>query len=142
MYRDCMDQLAREDIAAAAAAHRELGRDYDDAVAEGLVERIGTEIDRRVDARLALTGATPASAPGPKFRHPGIQPRPDQAGKPAVSRPISFGSIVLALGSMGIGIGAAGTVLSLSDGSAGRVWLVALIWVIIGVVNVSYSRRH
>ena len=47
-----MDQLARDDIAAAAAAHHELGRDYDGAVAEGLIERIGDEIDKRVDARL------------------------------------------------------------------------------------------
>jgi hypothetical protein len=139
-----MDQLAREDIAAAAAAHRELGRDYDDAVAEGLIERIGAEIDRRVDARLALTGATPAPAPaaGPHFRVPGLQSPSDAVAKPAASRPISFASIVLALGSMGIGIGAAGAVLSLGDGSAGGMWLVALIWVIIGAVNVSYSRRH
>jgi hypothetical protein len=126
-----MDQLAREDITAAAAAHRELGRDYDGAVAEGLIERIGTEIDRRIDARLALTGATPASP----------APAPGRQVQPATGRP-SFASIVLALGSMGIGIGAAGTVLSLSDSSGGRVWLVALIWIIIGIVNVSYSRRH
>jgi VIT1/CCC1 family predicted Fe2+/Mn2+ transporter len=53
MYRDCMDQATRNDIAAAAAAHQELGRDYDDAVAESLIERIGAEIDRRVDARLS-----------------------------------------------------------------------------------------
>jgi hypothetical protein len=50
-----MDQAARDDITAAVAAHSELGRDYDGAVAEGLIERIGTEIDRRVDARLAGT---------------------------------------------------------------------------------------
>jgi hypothetical protein len=52
MYRDAMDQATRNDIAAATAAHHELGRDYDDAVAEGLVDRIGAEIDKRVDARL------------------------------------------------------------------------------------------
>jgi len=52
MYRDAVDQATRNDIAAAAAAHRELGRDYDDAVAESLVDRIGVEIDKRVDARL------------------------------------------------------------------------------------------
>jgi hypothetical protein len=136
-----MDQLARDDITAAAAAHRELGRDYDAAVAEGLIERIGGEIDRRIDARLALTGATPAPAPGPKFRHPGMQPPPDQVAKPATGRP-SVASIVLALGSMGIGIGAAGTVLSLDNSSAGGIWLVVVIWIIIGAVNVSYSRRH
>jgi hypothetical protein len=53
MYRVVMDQRARDDIAAAAAVHRELGRDYDAAVAEGLIERIGDEIDKRVDARFA-----------------------------------------------------------------------------------------
>jgi hypothetical protein len=128
-----MDQLTRDDITAAAAAHRELGRDYDGAVAEGLIERIGSEIDRRIDARLALSGAA---------RVPSAAPEPAHPVKPATSRPISFASIVLALGSMGIGIGAAGTVLSLGDNTGGQMWLVALIWIIIGAVNVSYSRRH
>jgi hypothetical protein len=44
-------QLVQEDIVAPAAAHRDLGRDYDGAVAEGLIDRIGAEIDKRVDAR-------------------------------------------------------------------------------------------
>jgi hypothetical protein len=52
MYRDAVDQATRNDIAAAAAVHQELGRDYDDAVAESLVDRIGAEIDKRVDGRL------------------------------------------------------------------------------------------
>ena len=47
-----MDQLAKEDIAAAAAAHQELGPHFDGAVAESLVERIGAEIDKRVDQRM------------------------------------------------------------------------------------------
>jgi hypothetical protein len=47
-----VEQATRDDIAAAAAAHRELGREYDSAVAEGLVDRIGAEIDKRIDARL------------------------------------------------------------------------------------------
>ena len=56
----------RADIAAAAAVHRDLGPDYTDAVSEGLVERIGSEIDKRVDARLAQRGpAGPAAPPGP-----------------------------------------------------------------------------
>ena len=41
-----------EEVRAAAAAHHDLGPVYDTAVAEGLVERIGEEIDKRVDARL------------------------------------------------------------------------------------------
>lgn len=51
-YRDAVEQATRDDIAAAAAAHRELGSDYDSAVAEGLVDRIGAEIDKRIDSRL------------------------------------------------------------------------------------------
>ena len=45
-----MNADEREEIAASVAAHADLGPRYDDAVAEGLVERIGEEIDRRVDA--------------------------------------------------------------------------------------------
>jgi hypothetical protein len=52
MYRDAVEQATRDDIAAAAAAHRELGSDYDSAVAEGLVDRIGAEIDKRIEARI------------------------------------------------------------------------------------------
>jgi hypothetical protein len=62
MYLLAMDQRAREDIAAAAAAHHELGRDYDGAIAEGLIDRIGEEIDKRVDARLG-TRSRPARRP-------------------------------------------------------------------------------
>src|ERR1017187_2916362 len=40
------------EIRASVAAHQDLGSGYDEAVAEGLVERIGAEIDKRIDARL------------------------------------------------------------------------------------------
>jgi hypothetical protein len=132
MYLVPMDQLAREDIAAAAAAHHELGRDYDGAVAEGLIERIGEEIDKRVDARLGYRGDRPAPRDRPAYHDGGGQLNP--AARPAWS------VIVLAFGSMGFGIAAAGAVLSLGHQSSGA--LVALIWIIIGVINVSYSRRH
>jgi len=129
-----MDQLAREDIAAAAAAHQELGRDYDGAVAEGLIERIGEEIDKRVDARLGHRSDRPVQRDRHAY-HDGGQLSP--AARPAWS------VIVLAFGSMGFGIAAAGAVLSLGHQSSGAAEvLVALIWIIIGVINVSYSRRH
>ena len=51
------------EIRASVGAHADLGPGYEDAVAEGLVERIGAEIDKRIEARLAQTGA--AGAPGP-----------------------------------------------------------------------------
>ena len=58
------------EIRASVAAHADLGPGYDDAVAEGLVERIGAEIDRRIDARLGQFGAVPGAGdpvapPGP-----------------------------------------------------------------------------
>jgi hypothetical protein len=130
-----MDQLAREDIAAAAAAHHELGREYDGAVAEGLIERIGEEIDKRVDARLGHRGDGPAQRQRPAYHDRGGQL--SSAGRPAWS------VIVLAFGSMGFGIGAAGAVLSIGHQSSGGAdVLVALIWIIIGVINVAYARRR
>jgi hypothetical protein len=133
MYREPMDQTARDEITAAAAAHRELGPQYDDAVAESLVDRIGDEIDRRVDARL---GASPTSSRKTEPRRP-AKAEPHQPARSNVA------TVVLALGSMGLGVGVAGTVLnSGANGGGGGFWLVALIWVVIGVINVSYARRH
>jgi hypothetical protein len=51
------------EIRASVAAHADLGSGYDDAVAEGLVERIGAEIDKRIDARLGQFGAVGTSGP-------------------------------------------------------------------------------
>jgi hypothetical protein len=57
------------EIRASVGAHYDLGPHYDDAVAEGLVERIGVEIDKRIDARLELveragSPSGPPVAPG------------------------------------------------------------------------------
>jgi hypothetical protein len=134
-----MDQLAKEDIAAAAAAHRELGPHFDAAVAESLVERIGAEIDKRVDAKIADQGSP---------RRPARRARSGE-----LSQPPYWASLALALGSMGIGIGATAAVLHMSQQltpaggmsnpiSSGQIFLAVLIWVVIGVVNVSYNRRR
>ena len=126
MYLVSMDQLARENIAAAAAVHHELGRDYDDAVAEGLVERIGEEIDKRVDARLSQRAEPPVERAS--------------AGPLSPSSRSAWPGIVLALGSMLIGgITAANALSSANHGSAAA---VALIWIVIGVINVAYARRR
>jgi hypothetical protein len=122
----------RDEVRASAAAHRDLGPGYDTAVAEGLVERIGEEIDRRVDAR--LYGAAPYQNP---------PPRPRLRREPVPGR-MGFGAVVLALGSMGMAIGATATVLHPGDSpghvSGGAAVLIALIWIVIGVVNVAYAR--
>ena len=121
----------RDEVRASAAAHRDLGPGYDTAVAEGLVERIGEEIDRRVDARLFGQMQAPAPARPRRVREP---------GRPGV------GAVLLALGSMGLAIGATVAVLHPGNDqpgtvSGGQSVLVALIWIVIGVVNVAYARR-
>ena len=136
-----MDVQAHEDVAAAAAVRSELGHEYDGALAEGLIERISSQIDKQVDARLAQRGVQPS--------------RPAWAG------------VAMGLGSVGLGIGATAVTLhslsttgtvpkavvdlgpfhaSVMTGttsiSTAQVVLVVLIWVVIAVVNVAYARRR
>ena len=136
-----MDERAHQDVAAAAAVHTELGRAYDEAVAEGLVERISSEIDRQVDARLAQHGIQPSRA--------------------------AWANLAMGLGSVGLGIGATAVTLhylstsgvtpkavldvgtfraslmtSSSSVSTGQVVIIVLIWVVIAVVNIAYARRR
>jgi hypothetical protein len=79
------------EIRASVGAHADLGPDYDDGVAEGLVERIGAEIDKRIDARLGQFGATGAPGPGypvPPGPAPGLQGPAALAGaQPGVPTP-------------------------------------------------------
>lgn len=129
------------EIRASVGAHADLGPGYEDAVAEGLVERIGAEIDKRIEARLAQTGAaaahgpapgpvsdvpTPAGAAGPAG-YPGFQggyqgypgpvlPPGYQLGPPPV-RPSPVGArnvatTITALGSVALGVAATAIVSS------------------------------
>ena len=136
-----MDQLAREDITAAAAVHQELGREYDRAVAEGLIERIGEEIDKRVDARLAAPGGRTRPA---ELREPGRLARPGTRS--------SWPGVVLALGSMGIGAAITGGVVAASSQIGPQItshtlgWsqdmIIIVLWVVICVINVACARRR
>ena len=157
------------EIRASVAAQADLGPGYDDAVAEGLVERIGAEIDKRIDARLGgpvgAPGAGSAAPPG----HQGYQAPPGhqgyqvpagyqgyqgylgpvlppgyQLGPPPV-RPSSIGqrnvaTTITALGSMALGVGAT-AIVSRASSSAAQAFMVLLIWVAIAVINVAYARR-
>ena len=140
-----MDERAHEDVAAAAAVHTELGRAYDGAVAEGLVERISSEIDKQVDARLAQRGI-----------HPALQ----------LSRS-AWANLAMGLGSVGLGVGATAVILqswpasgiapkavldlgsfraslmtSTRSVSTAQIVLIALIWAVIAVINIAYARRR
>ncbi|MBV9449676.1 MAG: hypothetical protein JO345_27660 [Streptosporangiaceae bacterium] len=122
-----------EEIRASAGAHRDLGPKYDTAVAEGLVERIGEEIDRRVETQL--------NAYAREMMPP---PRQWRAQRAQAQGRLGFGHVMLALGSMGLAVGATGVVLhpSYQANSAPSGALVALIWIVIGIINVAYARRH
>jgi hypothetical protein len=157
MYLIRVDQTARDDIAATAALHTELGRDYHDALAENLVERIGSEIDKRVDARLGQHGQRPL--PPPLAQVPPAQVPPVQA--PAAQAPSSarsaWGPLVMGLGTTGLGVVATAITLAANSSVAaspgfppnvrssvgpGQVLLVMVIWVVIAVVNIAYNRRR
>ena len=53
------------EIRASVEARHDLGPGYDEALAEGLVERIGAEIDKRIEAQLRRYGVPSAPAFGP-----------------------------------------------------------------------------
>jgi hypothetical protein len=76
------------EIRASVGAHSDLGPGYEDAVAEGLVERIGAEIDKRIDARLAQTPGHQGPA-APAGAQPGV---PAPAGVAGAAGPAGAAS--------------------------------------------------
>jgi hypothetical protein len=84
LYRADMGSDHEAEIRASVGAHDDLGPGYDDAVAEGLVERIGAEIDKRVEAQLRQYGAPY----GPYFAPPGLPP-PDAHGAGVPGAPVA-----------------------------------------------------
>jgi hypothetical protein len=117
-----------QEIAASVGAHRDLGGGYDDAIAAGLVERIGAEVDRRVDERISLyQGLGQSAADGAVSR--GARHRP--AAHPG--SPVSWQQTILAFGSMVIGAITSGVTL----GHEGGFWPILVIWSAIVVLNMA-----
>jgi hypothetical protein len=75
------------EIRASVAAHADLGPGYDDAVAEGLVERIGAEIDKRIDARLGHQSPGNQGPAAPAGAQPGVPTPAGAAGAPGAASP-------------------------------------------------------
>ena len=140
-----MNVNERDEIAASVAAHSELGSRYDSAVAEGLVERIGEEIDKRIDARLGgqPTVAAPQRRPGPAAYQPPAVPTPSgpASAPPPARRNSGLSGMVLGLGSMGLGVGATAVVVSHHVASGAALVMVLLIWVAITMINIAHSQR-
>ena len=143
---------SRAEIAASVAALQDLGPGYDQALAEGLVERIGADIDKRIAAEIdnRVTAEVDVRILTQLDRYAGCRhqrrrarrmiraerrvTRAEQADRSARQ------SYVLTLGSMLVALPVTAIVLAGSPGVA-AIMLMGLIWVIIGIINVAYAVR-
>src|SRR5215471_18263385 len=105
--------LTPDEVRAAAETHRELGPDYQAAVIESFLDKVGKEIDARVDSRLAMV-------------HPGAR-APRQPGR--------GGPLALAIVSLGVGIPLTGII----EGTSAGIVALAVVWAAIAVINVAYA---
>jgi hypothetical protein len=140
------------EIAASVAALQDLGPGYDQALAEGLVERISAEIDQRIAAGIdtKVTAEVDTRILTQLDRYAGCRHQRrrarrmirDQRRTIRAERADRSGmkSIMLALGSMLVALPVTAIVLKGSPGVA-ALMLMALIWVIVGIINVAYSMR-
>jgi hypothetical protein len=119
--------LSSGELRAAAETHKELPSEYRDAVLESFVERVGREIDARVDARLAQAAARPVAP----------QPAPSP---PAPRAPKQFSVLTLALGSIALGIPISAIAVAAGDHPAG-IWGLIVVWIAIAVINLGYAAR-
>jgi hypothetical protein len=145
---------SQAEIAASVAALQDLGPGYDQALAEGLVERIGAEIDKRIAAEIdnRITAEVDGRILTQLDRYAGCRHQRRRARRMlraerrmiAAERADRFGrqSIMLALGSMVVALPVTAIVLRGAPGVA-AVMLTALIWIIVGIINVAYAvLRH
>ena len=108
--------LSPEEVRAAAETHKELGPDYQEAVIESFLDKVGREIDARVDARLAQ----------------------QQAAQPPAQHGRSQSPMTLAIVSMALGIPISAIAVSAGTHPAGFMGLL-VVWLVIGVINVAYN---
>jgi len=119
--------LTAGELRAAAETHKELGPEYQDAVLESFVDRVGREIDARVDARLAQNAAQPLAAQR-------------MAAPPAPRPPRPFSVMALALGSIALGIPITAIVVAAGDHPVGF-WGLLVVWVAIASINWAYAAK-
>jgi hypothetical protein len=109
--------LTPEEIRAAAETHNELGPDYRDAVIESFLDKVGREVDARVDARLAQQAAQPPARSGR-----------GQSGSP----------MTLAIVSMALGIPISAIAVGAGSHPAGLLGLL-VVWIAIAAINIAYN---
>jgi hypothetical protein len=111
--------LTPDEIRAAAETHRDLGPDYQSAVIESFLDKVGREIDARVDARVAAVQQVPAA------------PARQSAGR-------ERSAFALAIVSMAFGIPLTGIVVAAGSHPVG-IGGVVVVWLAIAIINVAYS---
>lgn len=128
--------LTPDEIRAAAETHHELGPEYQSAVIDSFLDKVGREIDARVDARIA---ARQVGQPG-QFAAPGQYAHPGQYMPPAppTRRSRERSAFALAVISMALGIPLSGIAVAAGTNPVGLAGLV-VIWLAIAVINVAYS---
>jgi hypothetical protein len=143
---------SQAEIAASVAALRDLGPGYDQALAEGLVERIGADIDKRIaaeiDSRVAAEVDSRILTQLDRYagcRHQRRRARRVIRAERRTARAeradrSARQSFALALGSMLVALVMTAIVLKGSPGFA-AILLMALIWLIIGTINVAHTMR-
>jgi len=110
--------LSPEEIRAAAETHNELGPAYQDAVIDSFLDKVGREIDARVDTRLAQHQAAPPPA---RDRH-------SHSGSP----------LALAIVSMALGIPISAIAVAAGTHPAGIMGLL-VVWIAITAINIAYN---
>jgi len=138
------------EIAASVAAQQDLGPGYDQALAEGLVERIGAEIDKRITAELdhRITAEVDNRILTQLDQYAGCRHQRRRAKRMVRAErrmiraehadPSARQPIMLALGSMLVALLVTAIVLKGSPGVA-AIMLMGLIWVIVAIINVAYA---
>lgn len=113
--------MSPEEIRAAAEVHDELGPRYRDAVIESFLDKVGREIDARVDSRLAQQGpAHPAQTGRRGHHHSGSS------------------SLPLAVVSLIFGIPLTAITVAAGPHPVGLPGLI-VVWAAIAVINVAYN---
>ena len=109
--------LSPDEIRAAAETHNELGKDYSGAVIESFLEKVGSEIDARVDARLN------------RFHAPSV-PMAKQK-RPSSSAGLGIVSLVLGI-----------PITAIVAYSPAHLWGLLVVWVAIAVINIAHAASH
>jgi F0F1-type ATP synthase assembly protein I len=110
--------LTPDEVRAAAETHNELGKDYSAAVIESFLEKVGSEIDARVDARLN--------------RYPGPAEAPRSQAK---ARKDHGGATTLGVLSVILGI----PLTAIVAYSPAKLWGLLVVWMALAVINIAYN---